>query len=248
MYNDGVRTPSRVFKDITGKAILLYALLLLLTPGCARQTDDSAAPEGRESPAVVIAAPAALSTPTYTDAPAEDTASSATGNVLQAAEAYRSVYESVFTGDGVSFSLPPDAMESILDCLGSLGYAAIDYAGDFHMRNTAQVTDFFDAVADGRDAELSIYEICTDAGILCHTLRCSGDGRFVTRTRLAWLSDGSIPLQGTIPTVTYSDTYKITELSLSDGILYYAYDMPDNPPGSNHDGHIDTEVTLSLGE
>lgn len=224
------------------------ALLLLLAAGCARQTAGSAAPEGRESPAMVIASPAALSTPTYPDTPAEDEASSAAGNVLQAAEAYRSVYEDVFSGDGISFSLPADAMESILDRLGSLGYAVIDYAGDFHMRNTALVTDFFDAVADGRDAELSIYEICTDAGILCHTLRCSGDGRFVTRTRLAWLSDGPMSLQGTIPTVTYSDTYEITELSLSDGALYYAYDMPDNPPGSNHDGHIDTEVTLSLAE
>lgn len=233
---------------MNGKSILwFHALLLLLTVGCARQTADNAAPEVRESPNVVIVAPAALSTPTSTDAPEEDPASSAADNVLLAAEAYRSVYESVFTGDGVSFSLPADAMENILDLLGSLGYAAIDYAGDYRMRNTALITDFFDAVADGRDAELSIYQICSDAGILCHTLRCSGNGRFVTRTRLAWLSDDAMPLQGTIPTVTYSDTYEITELCLSDGSLYYAYDMPDNPPGSNHDGHIDTEVTLVLG-
>ena len=48
--------------------------------------------------------------------------------------------------------------------------------------------------------------------------------------------------------VSYADTYTVTSLMLDGGRLTYVYDMPDNPPGTDHDGHIDTQETFTIGE
>ena len=68
----------------------------------------------------------------------------------------------------------------------------------------------------------------------------------MTLTRLAWLDSGPYSMQGTIPTVTYSKTYAVTSLELDAGSLHYEYYMPDNPTGGNHDGHVDTAVTIPM--
>lgn len=61
----------------------------------------------------------------------------------------------------------------------------------------------------------------------------------VTRTRVVW-RDGAF-------CVGYADTYAITVLTYDGGVLTYVYDMPDNPPGTDHDGHIDTQETFTVG-
>lgn len=33
----------------------------------------------------------------------------------------------------------------------------------------------------------------------------------------------------------------------TDGVLSYEYDLPGNPPGTSHDGHVDTLIRLPLG-
>ena len=48
--------------------------------------------------------------------------------------------------------------------------------------------------------------------------------------------------------VSYTDTYAVTSLTLDGGRLTYVYDMPDNPPGTDHDGHIDTQEIFTIGE
>lgn len=47
--------------------------------------------------------------------------------------------------------------------------------------------------------------------------------------------------------VSYADTYTVTSLMLDGGRLTYVYDMPDNPPGTDHDGHIDTQEIFTIG-
>ena len=87
-------------------------------------------------------------------------------------------------------------------------------------------------------AEAALYEVCRDGGLLCHTLRFADGADTVTRTRVAW-RDGAF-------SVSYTDTYAVTSLTLDGGRLTYIYDMPDNPPGTNHDGHIDTQKTFTI--
>ena len=47
--------------------------------------------------------------------------------------------------------------------------------------------------------------------------------------------------------MSYADTYTVTSLMLGGGRLTYVYDMPVNPPGTDHDGHIDTQETFTVG-
>ena len=114
------------------------------------------------------------------------------------------------------------------------------------MTNPALLDDFFAAVGEGRAADIAVYELCPDAGFLCHTLHFRGGEYYLTRTRLAW-QQGSSALQGETPTVTYSETYALTELYVEDGRLCYDYYIPDNPPGTRHDGHIETFTSLYIG-
>lgn len=79
----------------------------------------------------------------------------------------------------------------------------------------------------------------TDGGLLCHTLQSADGADTVTRTRVVW-RDGAF-------SVSYADTYAVTSLTLGGGRLTYVYDMPDNPPGTDHDGHIDTQETFTVG-
>ena len=89
------------------------------------------------------------------------------------------------------------------------------------------------------EAEAALYEVCRDGGLLCHTLRFADGADTVTRTRAAW-RDGAF-------SVSYTDTYAVTSLTLDGGRLTYVYDMPDNPPGTDHDGHIDTQEIFTIG-
>ena len=101
------------------------------------------------------------------------------------------------------------------------------------------VTAFWDVRAAGETAEIALYEVCRDGGLLCHTLRFADGTDTVTRTRVVW-RDGAF-------SVSYADTYTVTSLMLDGGRLTYVYDMPDNPPGTDHDGHIDTQEIFTIG-
>ena len=75
--------------------------------------------------------------------------------------------------------------------------------------------------------------------LLCHALLHADGADTVTRTRVVW-RDGAF-------CVGYADTYAVTALTYDGGMLTYVYDMPDNPPGTDHDGHIDTQETFTVG-
>lgn len=96
-----------------------------------------------------------------------------------------------------------------------------------------------ETAAPAETAEIVLYEVCRDGGLLCHTLRFADGTDTVTRTRVVW-RDG-------VFSVSYADTYTVTSLMLDGGRLTYVYDMPDNPPGTDHDGHIDTQEIFTIG-
>lgn len=167
--------------------------------------------------------------------------------VLAAAETYRSIYMDVYSGGQQAVSFTDEIMTEVLTCLGKQGYPAVDFSNRFPMENADLVFQFLEDYAAGRSAQVAIYQICWDGGFICHDLTCADGKVSVTLTSLAWLSEGPYALPGDIPTVRYSNQYEVTEIACSaDGYLDYTYAMPDNPPGSNHDGHIDTTYHLRL--
>lgn len=221
-----------------GIAIIL-ALLLCLSCGCSmRETSQKLLENGETDGASVSAQVSA--------APAQEQTAlevqTARDKALSVAEQYRDVYEHIFSPDSSGLYLSESETGEILDRFAALGYAAIDTAGSFSLTNPSLMDDFFRL-----GGELSIYEICTDGGFLCHHFFLSGKEQWVIRTRLFWSDGGPFSIQGTVPVIGYADKYALLSLDLSDGVLSYEYDLPGNPPGTSHDGHIDTLVHLPLG-
>lgn len=176
----------------------------------------------------------------------QETADPQEAAVLAAAETYRSIYEDVYSGDHAAVWLSDERMTEILSCLGAAGYTAVDVSNRFAMEHAEPVSAFLAAIKAGGDARLTIYQVCWDGGFVCHDLSHTGGSTSVTLTRLAWLSEGDYALTGDIPTIRYSDTYAVTKITLEDDWLEYAYDMPENPPGENHDGHIETIYQIAV--
>lgn len=173
-------------------------------------------------------------------------AESAASQALSVAEQYRDVYEDIFSGSGAGLYLSQGESEKILDRFASLGYAAFDASGSFPVTAPALVEDFFAARDAGQDAALSLYEICSDGGFLCHRLCVTEGVCSVIRVRLTWSDGGPYRMQGTTPVIGYAGKYPVLNLSFSEGVLCYEYDLPENPPGTSHDGHVDTLVRLPL--
>ena len=189
------------------------------------------------APANTLKPAAAIMSDTPTDTAVE--------RAYTAAAQYLDIYDTVYAGGGLILS--EDEEREIILRLGSLGYTTAMQFGGIEMENSAALNEFLSSAETGSDAEIAIYELCPDAGFLCHTLHRSGDVCYVTRTRLAWISDDGTRFQGSTPCVTYSETYSVTELYVESGWLYYDYYIPDNPPGTKHDGHIETLTSLYIG-
>lgn len=223
------------------KIYCLFLLLAVLLSGCGEKQNIS------PSPVVHVLTPADMDAeaPPETEKPApEDTAREA----LAVAELYRDIFEDAFVPNDMAWSLDSESVSEIVNRLGDEGLTAVSSGDDGFRRNTAAVRGFLEDAKNGTEAVVSVYEIYSDGGFLCHTLAFADGGYLVTRTRLAWRAEGVYQLSGTTPTVTYSNTYAVTDISAMNGVLHYEYDMPDNPPGKNHDGHIDTIADLFIGE
>ena len=198
--------------------LLMACLFLLLTTGCSSRQKSAADTESQEEQ-----------------------------QALATAEVYRDIYTNVYPGDQSAVILTDNTMQEILSRLGTEGLVAVDFSNRFQMENSDLVLQFLEEKEAGTDTGVTIYQICWDGGFICHDLTYKDGNLTVVLTSLAWLSEGPYALTGDIPTIMYSDKYMVTDLCYTaDGYLEYEYDMPDNPPGSNHDGHIDTTYRLAV--
>ena len=213
-----------------------YALLFCLSSGCASEND---APEQEDVSADSVLTnetePAVEENTDFKPAEQEDVAKEEYGPAesaaLQAAEQYRALYENAFSKAGGEVTLSYEQMREVLACLSNLGYAAVDEAGSLPMENAALLSPFLDAMNQGAAAALTVYQVYTDAGFLCHTFHTENGTCTVTRTRLAWLEEGPFRLPGTVPTITYSDTYAVMDITYNGSQVYTeAEPAPTNPP------------------
>ena len=158
---------------------------------------------------------------------------------VAAAQRYQTIVQAVGDGTSAGVDLTDAQIAQAVAQLSAAGLTAVHVDAADPVTHPEAVTAFCDARAAGEPAEVTLYEVCRDGGLLCHTLRFADGADTVTRTRVVWC-DGAF-------SVSYADTYAVTSLTLDGGRLTYVYDMPDNPPGTNHDGHIDTQKTFTVG-
>lgn len=162
-----------------------------------------------------------------------------TDPAVAAAQRYQPIVQAVGDGTAVGVDLTDAQIAQAVAELDAAGLTAVHVDAAEPVTHPETVTAFWDARAAGETAEVALYEVCRDGGLLCHALRFTGGADTVTRTRIVW-RDGAF-------CVGYADTYAVTALTYDGGMLTYVYDMPDNPPGTDHDGHIDTQETFVIG-
>lgn len=73
----------------------------------------------------------------------------------KAASSYQDIYYSVPDYPDVSFIIPNDKMEQILNRIDALGYPVS--AHDFNLRHSDQMLDFYKAIKSGKDAEIAVF-------------------------------------------------------------------------------------------
>lgn len=162
-----------------------------------------------------------------------------TDPAVAAAQRYQPIVQAVGDGTAVGVDLTDAQIAQAVARLSDAGLTAVHVDAADPVAHPEAVTAFWDVRAAGEKASLTLYEVCRDGGLLCHTLRFADGTDTVTRTRVVW-RDGAF-------CVGYADTYAVTALTYDGGMLTYVYDMPDNPPGTDHDGHIDTQETFTVG-
>lgn len=142
------------------------------------------------------------------------------------------------SGEFYGINLSDDELREIVGVLGQAGLTATDVGQLGEMTNPGAVDEFFAAFTSGESARVCIYELCCDGGFIRHELESTGGAQSVRISRLAWQMGKA--------NVTYSEKFSLTALDYSNGTLYYEYYMPDNPVGSNHDGHVDTSMSFAV--
>lgn len=158
---------------------------------------------------------------------------------VAAAQRYQPLVQAVGNGTDVGVDLTDAQIAHAVAQLSDAGLTAVHVDSADRVTHPEAVTAYWDARAAGQTAAVTLYEVCRDGGLLCHALCFSDGADTVTRTRVVWCDEAF--------SVSYTDTYAVTSLTLDGGVLTYVYDMPDNPPGTDHDGHIDTRETFTVG-
>ena len=170
-------------------------------------------------------------------------AEAAADPAVAAAQRYQSMVQAVGDGTRAGVDLTDAQIAQAVAQLSDAGLTAVHVDAADPVTHPETVTAFWDARAAGQTAEAALYEVCRDGGNLGARqamLAASYQAGFAfTRAGVAW-RDGAF-------SVSYTDTYAVTSLTLDGGRLTYVYDMPDNPPGTDHDGHIDTQEIFTIG-
>ena len=86
------------------------------------------------------------------------------------ASACREIYEPAEKGTAMNVVLSDDTVRAMVDRIGALGYAAVDYAGNLDMR-CPEVIEYFGSTIDGiKDTSVSYYMVYPDGQISVYHL------------------------------------------------------------------------------
>ena len=151
---------------VCAAAILLAANVLVGVRSDAKQTEPQADTNVNATPAQAGAPADSISEETELFA---SLSSAAVEQAYKTADGYKELYLKLFSGSGLN--LTQDEIAPLAARLGELGCCALALNCSIDMTNPALLNDFFAAVDEGRDADIAIYELCPDAGFLCHTPR-----------------------------------------------------------------------------
>ena len=105
---------------------------------------------------------------------------------VAAAQRYQSVVQAVGDGTSVGVDLTDAQIAQAVARLSDAGLTAVHVDAADPVTHPETVTAFWDARAAGETAEIALYEVCRDGGLLCHTLRFADGTDTVTRTRVVW--------------------------------------------------------------
>ena len=150
-----------------------------------------------------------------------------TDPAVAAAQRYQPIVQAVGDGTAVGVDLTDAQIAQAEAELDAARQTAVHVDAADPVTRPEAVAAFWAARAAGERASLPLDEVCRDGGLLCHALLYADGTDTVTRTRVVW-RDGAF-------CVGYADTYAVTVLTYDGGVLTYVYDMPDNPPGTDHD-------------
>lgn len=156
----------------------------------------------------------------------------------ETARLYEDIVARQGSEDYANAALSDEDLGSVVDVMSENGFCAIDAAQSRALSGAEEIYRFDEKCSRGEQAVLDVYEMCRDGGFVRHRLERGESSLTVTITRVAW--------SGKAPVVTRSDRYPVTRLEITENELHYEYYMADNPEGSSHDGHIDTEKTFRL--
>ena len=132
----------------------------------------------------------------------------------------------------------PD-MGAVLQRLESLGYPAVDMAGDHPFVNPDLVRAFYADRQGGAAQSLDFLRVCLDGGLVYTRFFKEENDWYCALVRVAWENES--------PKVSYSMQYPLLELRVTEkDYLIFTCDIPDNTAASSHDGYIEPTTMIRL--
>ncbi len=128
-------------------------------------------------------------------------------------------------------------VQSALDALDAVGFAAADEAGRLDFAGAELVHAFFAAQEVGENGRVTVMRVCADGALIGMCIYNDGE---------EWrCAVAQTPRAGT--EITFTADYALERLMLTEkDYLIYTCAIPDNTAASKHDGYIEPTVMLRL--
>ena len=94
---------------------------------------------------------------------------------VAAAQLYQPLVQGIGNGTDAGVDLTDAQIAQAVTQLSSAGLTAVHVDAPEPVTHPEAVTAFWDARAAGETAEVVLYEVCRDGGLLCHALRFTPD-------------------------------------------------------------------------
>lgn len=136
--------------------------------------------------------------------------------MIKAANAYRDIYKAIDTKKYFNVAATEAQRQQIVDRIGSLGYTVV--SDDINMQNPDAVERFWERAKAGKDTELAVYEVESDASLERCMLKLIQGKTYFTCVTVTWNTSDQ-------PQIQYDDVETVDKFKLtSKG--YFLYHTP----------------------